>query len=52
MRSPEQVFRGCDAVSTLDTTTRSLRLADTQEILLSDTVGFIRKLPQSSGRGI
>ena len=38
-------FRGCDAVSTLDTTTRSLRLADTQEILLSDTVGFIRKLP-------
>ena len=31
--------------STLDTTTRSLRLADTQEILLSDTVGFIRKLP-------
>ena len=31
--------------STLDMTTRSLRLADTQEILLSDTVGFIRKLP-------
>lgn len=31
--------------STLDTTTRSLRLVDTQEILLSDTVGFIRKLP-------
>ena len=46
MRSQEQVFLE-DAMlfSTLDTTTRSLRLADTQEILLSDTVGFIRKLP-------
>lgn len=31
--------------STLDTTTRSLMLDNTQEILLSDTVGFIRKLP-------
>lgn len=31
--------------STLDTTTRALKLADTQEILLTDTVGFIRKLP-------
>lgn len=31
--------------STLDTTTRSLVLDNTQEILLTDTVGFIRKLP-------
>ena len=31
--------------STLDTTTRSLQLDNTQEILLTDTVGFIRKLP-------
>lgn len=31
--------------STLDTTTRSLMLDSTQEILLTDTVGFIRKLP-------
>lgn len=31
--------------STLDTTTRSLMLDRTQEILISDTVGFIRKLP-------
>lgn len=31
--------------STLDTTTRSLMLDNTQEILLTDTVGFIRKLP-------
>ena len=31
--------------STLDTTTRSLTLPDGQEILLTDTVGFIRKLP-------
>lgn len=30
---------------TLDTTTRCLRLDETQEVLLSDTVGFIRKLP-------
>ena len=30
---------------TLDTTTRRLRLNETQEVLLSDTVGFIRKLP-------
>ena len=30
---------------TLDTTTRRLMVSDTQEALLSDTVGFIRKLP-------
>ena len=30
---------------TLDTPTRRLRLDETQEVLLSDTVGFIRKLP-------
>ena len=30
---------------TLDTTTRRLIVSDTQEALLSDTVGFIRKLP-------
>jgi len=30
---------------TLDTTTRRLRISETQEILLSDTVGFISKLP-------
>ena len=30
---------------TLDTTTRRLQLDETQEVLLSDTVGFIRKLP-------
>ena len=31
--------------STLDITTRALTLDNTQEILLTDTVGFIRKLP-------
>lgn len=31
--------------STLDITTRSLVLDNTQEILVTDTVGFIRKLP-------
>lgn len=30
---------------TLDTTTRRLRISEAQEVLLSDTVGFIRKLP-------
>ena len=30
---------------TLDTTTRHLRLDETNDVLLSDTVGFIRKLP-------
>lgn len=30
---------------TLDTTTRKLKVSDTLEVLLSDTVGFIRKLP-------
>ena len=30
---------------TLDTTTRRLKLDEAQEVLLSDTVGFIRKLP-------
>lgn len=31
--------------STLDTTTRVLELSGKQEVLLTDTVGFIRKLP-------
>ena len=30
---------------TLDPTTRRFRLSDTQEVLLSDTVGFLRRLP-------
>ncbi len=31
--------------ATLDTTTRRLRLSGSNEVLISDTVGFIRKLP-------
>ncbi len=31
--------------ATLDTTTRKLQLPDNHEVLLTDTVGFIRKLP-------
>jgi len=31
--------------ATLDSTTRKFRLAEGQDIILSDTVGFIRKLP-------
>jgi len=30
---------------TLDTTTRRMKVSETQEALISDTVGFIRKLP-------
>ena len=30
---------------TLDTTTRLLTVSDTQDVVISDTVGFIRKLP-------
>lgn len=30
---------------TLDTTTRKLRIDEVTEVLISDTVGFIRKLP-------
>jgi len=30
---------------TLDTTTRKMKINDREEVLLSDTVGFIRKLP-------
>lgn len=33
--------------STLDTTTRVLQLSGKQEVLLTDTVGFIRKLPHN-----
>lgn len=33
--------------ATLDTTTRHLELTDEQEIVLTDTVGFIQKLPHS-----
>ena len=45
------VLTGADAFvedklfATLDTTTRKLTLANNQEMLLIDTVGFIRKLP-------
>ena len=38
--------------STLDTTTRSLTLPDGQEILLTDTVGFINKLPHHLIEGL
>lgn len=30
---------------TLDTTTRLLTVSDTLDVVISDTVGFIRKLP-------
>lgn len=39
------VFAEDKLFATLDTTTRKLKLDDTTTVLLSDTVGFIRKLP-------
>lgn len=40
-----QVFTANQMFATLDPTTRRLQLPDNQEALLTDTVGFIRKLP-------
>ena len=40
-----QVFAEDKLFATLDPTQRSLTLSDNREILLVDTVGFIRKLP-------
>ena len=39
------VFAEDKLFATLDSTTRTLDVHDTEKILLSDTVGFIRKLP-------
>ena len=39
------VFAENKLFATLDPTTRKLRLSNSQNILLSDTVGFLRKLP-------
>ena len=41
------VFAEDKLFATLDPTTRSLRLADGREILVTDTVGFIQKLPHT-----
>ena len=40
-----EVFVEDKLFATLDTTTRKLALDETTTVLLSDTVGFIRKLP-------
>ncbi len=39
------VLENAKLFATLDTTTRGIRLSGKQEVLLTDTVGFIRKLP-------
>lgn len=39
------VLEDAKLFATLDTTTRGIQLSGRQEILLTDTVGFIRKLP-------
>ena len=41
------VFAEDKLFATLDPTTRSLRLTDGREILVTDTVGFIQKLPHT-----
>ena len=41
------VFQRISCFATLDPTTRALTLDDGQQILLTDTVGFIRKLPHN-----
>ena len=40
-----EVFAEDKLFATLDSTTRNLDVHDTEKILISDTVGFIRKLP-------
>ena len=45
MLTNAQVFEMDALFATLDPTTRLLKLSGKQEILLTDTVGFIRKLP-------
>ncbi|MEW5899267.1 MAG: GTPase HflX [Bacillota bacterium] len=40
-----QIFTANQMFATLDPTTRRVQLPDNQEALLTDTVGFIRKLP-------
>ena len=42
-----KVFAEDKLFATLDTTTRYLQLPEKQEILLTDTVGFIQKLPHT-----
>lgn len=39
------VLEDAKLFATLDTTTRGIRLSGSQEVFLTDTVGFIRKLP-------
>ena len=39
------VLEDAKLFATLDTTTRGVKLSGKQEILLTDTVGFMRKLP-------
>ena len=41
------VLEDAKLFATLDTTTRGIRLSGKQEVLLTDTVGFIRKLPHN-----
>lgn len=41
----EDIFEADMLFATLDTTTRALELPDNEKVALTDTVGFIRKLP-------
>ena len=44
-KGKEKVFEANMLFATLDTTTRSINLLDNRPITLTDTVGFVRKLP-------
>ncbi len=45
--SDSDIFVADQLFATLDPTTRKIVLDDNQELLLTDTVGFVRKLPHS-----
>lgn len=47
MAESEEVLAEDKLFATLDPTTRQVRLDDKQELLLTDTVGFIQKLPHT-----
>lgn len=45
--SGSEIFVADQLFATLDPTTRKVTLPDKQEVLLTDTVGFVRKLPHT-----
>ena len=52
LRYEKQVFEKDMLFATLDTSVRQVKLPDNKEFLLTDTVGFVGKLPHHLGEGI